>query len=241
MRQLRTWLIKQLEKLLLIPVYFRALAKEWINILFGETLVGIGFLIWWALGAPTNHALIVVFVVAMFVAGYYAWRAEHVRLERKLNVLGLSTQEWRIELGLAQGGRRMRSYYLGIANKSEGETIEAVGVQLRTIEPRVENLDWLPVPLHVKHDNPIRPQHYTKNFDLNPGDLKNIDIVSSVVGDSTFNIVHVVPGVNSSVPLSSEGHRMEVMITAKDMPALYVRLKAWKDETGILKCEVQSG
>lgn len=86
MRQFRTWLIAQFEKLLLMPEYFPALAKEWLNILFGETLVGIGFLIWWALGAPTNHALIVVFVIAMFVAGYYAWRADYIRLQPKFKV-----------------------------------------------------------------------------------------------------------------------------------------------------------
>ena len=84
MRQFRTWLTTQLGKLLLTPDYFRALAKEWLNILFGETLVGIGFLIWWALGAPTNRALVVVFVVAMFVAGYYAWRANHIRLSKRI-------------------------------------------------------------------------------------------------------------------------------------------------------------
>lgn len=48
--------------------------------------MGIGFLIWWALGAPTNHALIVVFVTAMFMAGYYAWRADHMRLQPKFKV-----------------------------------------------------------------------------------------------------------------------------------------------------------
>jgi|ERR1700691_2645094 len=92
MRQLRTWLMKQLEKLLLMPDYFRALAKEWLNILFGETLVGIGFLVWWALGAPTNHALVVVFVIAMFVAGYYAWRAVHIRLIPSFEVKSYITQ-----------------------------------------------------------------------------------------------------------------------------------------------------
>jgi hypothetical protein len=85
--------MKQLEKLLLMPDYFRALAKEWLNILFGETLVGIGFLIWWALGAPTNHRLILVFVLAMFVAGYYAWRGDHIRLIPRLEIKTIALQE----------------------------------------------------------------------------------------------------------------------------------------------------
>jgi len=86
MRQFLTWLIAQFEKLLLMPDYFGALAKEWLNILFGETLVGIGFLIWWALGEPKNHSLVVAFLIAMFVAGYYAWRANYIRLQPRFKV-----------------------------------------------------------------------------------------------------------------------------------------------------------
>jgi hypothetical protein len=97
MRHFRTWLIAQFAKLLLMPDYFRALAKEWLNILFGETLVGIGFLVWWALGAPTNHSLIVVFVIAMFVAGYYAWRAVYIRLQPKFKVEKIIAQRTETE------------------------------------------------------------------------------------------------------------------------------------------------
>jgi len=42
------------------------------NILFGETLVGVVFLVWWALGSPP---LVFIFVLAALVAGYYVWRA----------------------------------------------------------------------------------------------------------------------------------------------------------------------
>src|ERR1035437_10308079 len=124
MRQFRTWLMKQLEKLLLMPDYFRALAKEWLNILFGETLVGIGFLIWWALGAPTNHALVAVFVIAMFVAGYYAWRADHLRLGKRLEIAHLRINPWVAAQGTPNAGHRAKTYYFGVANRSEGTTIE---------------------------------------------------------------------------------------------------------------------
>jgi len=61
------WFLRQFGKLVLLPDYFRVLAKEWLNILFGETLVGIAFLLWWSLAGPSNAKLIVVFVAAMFV------------------------------------------------------------------------------------------------------------------------------------------------------------------------------
>jgi len=78
--------LKQLHKLALLPDYFRAIAKEWLNIIFGETLVGIAFLLWWALANPPNPRLILVFVAAMFTAGYYAWRADYIRLQPQFKV-----------------------------------------------------------------------------------------------------------------------------------------------------------
>jgi hypothetical protein len=86
------WLLRQFGKLVLLPDYFRVIAKEWLNILFGETLVGIAFLLWWSLAGPSNAKLIVVFVEAMFVAGYYAWRADHIRLMPKLEVTRFTRQ-----------------------------------------------------------------------------------------------------------------------------------------------------
>jgi predicted membrane metal-binding protein len=86
MRSFSAWITRQFQKLLLLPDYFRALAREWLNILFGETLVGIAFLLWWALANPPNPRLILAFIAAMFVAGYYAWRAEHIRLVPKFTI-----------------------------------------------------------------------------------------------------------------------------------------------------------
>jgi hypothetical protein len=86
------WFRGQFGKLGLLPDFFRVIAKEWLNILFGETLLGIGFLLWWSLAGPSNAKLIVVFVAAMFIAGYYAWRADHVRLMPKLEATRFTRQ-----------------------------------------------------------------------------------------------------------------------------------------------------
>jgi hypothetical protein len=86
MSSLYKWTLRQLQKLALFPNYLRALGKEWVNILFGEGLVAIAFLLWWALVGPSNTKLVVVFVVAMLVAGYYAWWADYLRLQPKFKV-----------------------------------------------------------------------------------------------------------------------------------------------------------
>jgi hypothetical protein len=92
MRSIFDWLRRQFGNLVLLPIFFRVIAKEWLNILFGETLVGIAFLLWWSLAGPSNAKLIFVFVAAMLVAGYYAWLADHTRLVPKLEVKDFTRQ-----------------------------------------------------------------------------------------------------------------------------------------------------
>jgi hypothetical protein len=52
MLKLRGWLSKWFTTFLSLPDYFHAIARQWMNILFGETLVGVVFLLWWALFNP---------------------------------------------------------------------------------------------------------------------------------------------------------------------------------------------
>jgi hypothetical protein len=64
MASIYQWFLRQFGELVFrLPArFFRVIAKEWLNILFGETLVGIGFLLWWSLAGPSNAKLIVVFI-----------------------------------------------------------------------------------------------------------------------------------------------------------------------------------
>jgi len=85
-----------LETLALLPDYFRAIAKQWMNILFGEGLVAVVFLIWWALGNPP---LVLIFVSAMFVAGYYAWREERIAALQQRKSRNVEVRDWIGEWG----------------------------------------------------------------------------------------------------------------------------------------------
>jgi hypothetical protein len=240
MRQFRARLIAQFERLLSIPEYFPALAKEWLNILFGETLLGIAFLIWWALGAPTNHALIVTFVIAMFLAGYYAWRADHVRLQRRIKIAGVFMHDWSVPQDKRGTGFSARAWFFTVVNESDAVTIEDVNVQLRAISPEVPTLNWLPIHLHLKHDNPAKAEDYRQSFSLHPGEPRSVDFVSALEGDNRFTVEHTVPAVNKSVPFDTEGHRLQVMVTAKDMPVLLVWFKVWRDEAGLIQCAMEN-
>src|SRR3954466_6710694 len=115
MNNIGKWVLQQFRNLTLIPQFFRALAKEWNNILFGETVVGVGFLLWWALKNPNNPRLVVVFVAAMFVAGYHAWRAAYGRLEKKLAITRiLPPQEWTVAHDSPGAGSLARGWYFEV-------------------------------------------------------------------------------------------------------------------------------
>ncbi len=96
MHQIPTWLKARIATFTLLPDYGKATAKQWMNILFGETVVGTIFLIWWALTNPRNPPLILIFVVAVIVAGYFVWRADHIRLIPKLAVQSTRLESTRV-------------------------------------------------------------------------------------------------------------------------------------------------
>jgi len=209
------------------------------SILFGETIVGVGFLLWWALANPSNEKLIYVFIIAMFVAGFYAWHAHHLRLQRRIEIIQITPREWPIKPGEPHAGQRARAYQIEVINRSEGTTVENVSVQLNAISPKWENWEFLPIPLHLRHDNPSKPEDQLRVFSLDPGEQRNIDFISAFEGDNRFAVVHVVHGATWEVPYT-ERNRLQVRITAKDIPASFFWFKVWRDGTGRLQCEMES-
>jgi len=65
------------------PAYLKAACKQWVAILFGESLLAVAFLIWWSLGTPP---LPVIFASAVVVAGFFVWCAEYVKSLPKFTV-----------------------------------------------------------------------------------------------------------------------------------------------------------
>jgi hypothetical protein len=166
--------------------------------------------------------------------------ADHLSLQSKLQVTGVVAQKWRTG-GIVYDKSPMPgkdasdaiAYYFEIAGTSETSTIRDVRVQLKEINPSVRNLDWLPVLLFHKHDQPP----HAEKFDLHPGDVKHIDLVSAYRGADHFEVRHIVDGVNRDVPTSGH-HRLTVTITASDTPKLSVLFDVFMDSTGVLQCDI---
>ena len=77
----------------LLGDYFRAIVQRWHDILWGASFIAVAFVLWWFLGNPPVRIIALYLVAVMFIAGYYAWRADHVRLMPKFEVKEFKIQE----------------------------------------------------------------------------------------------------------------------------------------------------
>lgn len=107
-------------------------------------------------------------------------------------------QEWTSSI-VGKPGKPCRAFYITVRNPS-AKPIHNVSVYLTDISPRVANLDWLPIPLHIKHDNKAPPK---ESFDMNPRGVRHIDLVSYMASEPYFTIEHTVGGVNKKAAIAT--------------------------------------
>jgi hypothetical protein len=88
----RGWIVAQFRAFESFPKYFAAISARWQELLFGEGVLAVVLLVWWALLPPPTWAVIPIFVCGLYLAGYYAWRAEYVRLLPKIAVRQVLSQ-----------------------------------------------------------------------------------------------------------------------------------------------------
>jgi hypothetical protein len=123
------------------------------------------------------------------------------------------------------------SYFFKVRNNGEGTSIEDIAVKLIEINPPVQSINWLPVTLHIKHDNRLP---YQETFSLNPQDNKLIDLVSAVRGQQWVDVIHIVEGVLIRIPATK--HRLTVTATGKNVLQSTAIFEIWMDESGYLRC-----
>ncbi len=240
MRRLLYSLKKQFHTFDLLPAYFREVRLHFLDVTWG---IGVGagvpymiFGLYSLFKTPPPIANWLAIVGAIFLSGYYLWRADHLRLQPKLCISNVVRDEWSTGFP-ANAPSKAILWYFPVSNISEGTTITGINVQLNKIEPSVDNLDWLPVHLHIKHDNPSRPEDSAKTFDLNPNDTRNVDFVAAIARGDTFELRHILPPViNHHVP--RQKYRIQVMVTAHNLPALFRWFEVWADDNEELQCRL---
>jgi hypothetical protein len=217
----------------LIWAYWLAVKEEAWAILWGAGVLGVPITIITLYISPSWKALGWTVAWCFLVAGYYVWRADHLRLEKKIEAIYVRKHTW------DRQGRLGVQYYFGIVNKGEAATIKELRVQLQEMIPEIESISWLPIPLHQQHDNPVTDTTtHAKTFDLHPNEVKHIDLLTGIDGEKYFNVSHIVPGVNAVVQMIGR-HRLKVMITGNDIPISFAWFTVWMDQDGTLRCELE--
>lgn len=235
MRRIFEWLKKRFGTFDLLPEYFTAAGSQMQNILWGALLPFLAWGIWFVLGNPPLWVNATAVGLALFVAGYHVWRADHVRLERKLEIARLT----RFELEVPEQGKVLW-YGLEVLNTSEALTIESVSVQLEHIQPAPSNVDWWPIPLHLKHDNPPDLKTaYKTHFNLNPRESRHVDFVAASAAARTFAFGTAVRNIHHRVPSDGGRYRIQVSVRARDTPEILKWFEVWMDDRGILQCEME--
>jgi hypothetical protein len=229
-RKVFRWIAKRFHTLDRLPEYFDAAAGQMQDILWGALLPFLAWGIWFIVSTPPTWINVTAIGSALFMAGYYVWRADHLRLEKKIEVTQVRRHTW--DRGVKLGVQ----YYFEIVNKSEGMTIHQIRAQLKEMIPEIENISWLPIVLHQQHDN-VTP--YAQSFDLAPSEPKHLDLLTGIDGEKYFNVSHILgPSVRAVVQITGK-HRLKVMITGEDIPILFVWFVVWMDEGGVLRCEME--
>jgi len=107
-----------------------------------------------------------------------------------------------------------RRFRVGIRNAS-GVTIDDVRVEID-----MEETAFRPVPLHLMHDNPTAEQSYQQTFDLNPDEVKYIDVLGGYEGEKLpydeIMLFYAVRGIPSRIPPTR--HELIIAAYGRDTP-----------------------
>jgi hypothetical protein len=227
------WLKKWIETLDLLPEYFTSAIGQWQAVLWGVSTPALVWGIWFIVGTPPQWMNVTAVFLGLFMAGYYVWCADHVRLQQKIVVPRVHQQDPFVH---QESGKMAVAYFFDVINKSEALTVADVQVFLKEIRPEVIGMsNYLPMLLFQKHDNDPGPR--AQKFDLNPGGIKQIDVVDGIDGNDYFNVRLITPGANTRVPTAGV-HRLLVEITAKDIPKEQAQFEVWTDKLGRLHCDL---
>lgn len=165
-------------------------------------------------------------------ASYAVWAAERrnanaleLRLAPKLCIpKRIHKQPWTDTRG------KCVSYYIDVINESEAATVEGIEISLTEINP--PEIDWLPVPLHIKHDN---TEPHKKEFSLNPLGKRQIDVISSVQGAPDIRIESPIGGTGVTVPAGR--YTMTITASGRDVKPTETMFDVWVDHTGYLQAK----
>jgi hypothetical protein len=215
------------------PEYTRSALSSWNGILWGGSVTAALFLFLGALGLATKTAIYCWLVTALFMAGYYVWRADHIRLMPKFVFDQIDIQP------------------TPLVNTSTGQTGSCIYLQLYPrclTDADIENCEpWLrstcsrsdetevwkltemneSVRLGWSHDDDPRRVPPFPPITLQSGNERRLNVVCITSDNSIHPIVHPTPLRAIEVLTCDKEFLFDIVIRGKDCPhvRLFVRLK----------------
>ncbi len=105
-----------------------------------------------------------------------------------------------------------------------GSTVDGVKVELSELTPR--ELDCVPCPIRLM--NNLLPRDETeREFSLNPGDKRFIDLMLQSRSMDSFWILHTVQGISEVVPIRP--YKMVIRVSAINVPEIVRRFELVED------------
>lgn len=162
--------------------------------------------------------LIAGFVITLMRHG----AEQYKRLQPRIVIRNLTKRVW----PPAQHGFTGTEYYFEIFNSSECEPLENVRAELIAMQP--DPIGYLPVPLHIKHDD-----YEVREFTINPGSTRMVDLITGPVdaykSQREMIIAHTVN--KDRIPIPRDKYRLTVRVGA-----VMAFFEAWTEGAPELKC-----
>jgi hypothetical protein len=226
MSRISHWTRTRLRKLAfdLLPEYFPAIAKRWQELLWGESLLAVLWGIYFIVGTPPAWVNWMAIIIALFIAGYYAWRADHSRLKPKFKVEEIRFQKTPI----SGGGPNAAAIYVQLVPTclTDAPVYECQGHLLQVCRWSSNKNDWEPTemnePVHLAWSHgdgsPIT---------LQPGVPRRLNVfyMCNVGERRIMPAIDYIPLRAQSVFAVDDTFRFDIKVTARDCAPVDIRLR----------------
>jgi hypothetical protein len=213
MSKIGQWFKRRFKELDLLDKYFPLLFSRWQAALWGGSVLAVAFG-WHFITADWPYPVKVsACVAALFFAGYYVWRADHVRLLPQLSVGGVVVQETPTS---PTGGRRAAFVQIELICKGDAPVEECRGHLLRVYKRFHGENEWTLTEMKERLD--LQWSHKgCVPLTLYKSGGQNLNICSH------GNEISIIMPAVSPLPLrwrevfdSTGSFRFDIEITAKD-------------------------
>jgi hypothetical protein len=223
------WATVRAATLDLLSTYFAEIRKRWVDIFWGASLPFLALVLWWCLGQPPMWLTITVIAWGFLIAGYYAWREDHLRLIPTIR-LTFENREPFVQTTptqirghpLAPPGSGPDRVYIRVFPQCSTRVRDCTPYLLAIY--REENGAWVPTPMNEPCLLTWANRPPVERLDIEPGIGPYVDVCYIEQGSDQINpcmLVRPARTLNAFHRLST--YRFDVKVTNGDPIHLCVR------------------